>query len=114
MDLIPALDGRGALHIGVLIWGLLAGSAAWAQPAAAAPSELQVSVWAASCMACHGTDGRAEGTGLRLQGFSADQIYRRLLAFKHGEVSSTIMQQHARGYTDAELALIARRFAKTP
>jgi cytochrome c553 len=79
--------------------------------AAVPPSEFQVAVWAASCMACHGTDGKADGTSLALHGRSADELLRALRAYRTGERPATIMHQHARGYSDAELELIARYFA---
>jgi cytochrome subunit of sulfide dehydrogenase len=88
---------------------LLTGAAA-AQPAVAPVSDLQVAVWSSSCMACHGTDGKAEGTGLRIQGLPAADIYKSLLAFKTGSRQGTIMHQHAKGYTDAELQRIAQHF----
>ncbi len=90
------------------------GGAAWAQaaaPAAAAPSALQVAVWAASCMACHGTDGKADGTGLSLHGRSADELFRALRGYRSGERSATVMHQHAKGYAEDELQRIAQYFA---
>ena len=79
--------------------------------AAVPPSEFQVVVWAASCMACHGTDGKADGTSLSLHGRSADELVRALRAYRTGERPATIMHQHARGYSDAELEAIAKHFA---
>lgn len=92
----------------------IAAAATWAglpSQAAVPPSEFQVAVWAASCMACHGTDGKADGTSLSLHGRSADELLRALRAYRTGERPATIMHQHARGYTDAELELIAKYFA---
>lgn len=87
---------------------------ALAQPLAKQPaapvSELQVQLWAASCMACHGTDGKAEGTGLALHGRPAADLYAALLAFKNGTRTGTIMQKHAKGYSDSELQRIAQIF----
>lgn len=85
-------------------------SLALAQPAAAA-ADFQAALWAASCMACHGTDGRAEGTGLTLAGKPEQEVYGLLVAFKEGRRSATIMHQHAKGYSDEELRRIARYFA---
>lgn len=87
---------------------------AWAQtagPAAAAPSELQVAVWAASCMSCHGTDGKADGTSLSLHGRTADDLFRALRAYRNGERAATVMHQHAKGYAEDELQRIAQHFA---
>ena len=75
------------------------------------PTDLQVSVWATSCMACHGPDGRAEGTGLSLHGRSADDLLGKLLGYKAGKLRATMMHQHAKGYSDDELRRIAAYFA---
>ncbi len=83
---------------------------AHAQPAAAPVSDLQAQLWAASCMACHGTDGKAEGTGLNLHGRSAADLYAALLAYRNGGRTGTIMHKHAKGYTEAELQRIAQVF----
>jgi cytochrome c553 len=61
-------------------------------------------------MACHGTDGKADGTSLSLHGRSADELLRALRAYRSGERPATIMHQHARGYSDAELEAIAKHF----
>lgn len=93
---------------------LLAAVAACASATAGAQApqgSLQVSLWAASCMACHGAEGRAEGTGLSLRGRPADQLLSRLLDFKYGRLQATVMHQHAKGYKDEELRLIAEYFA---
>jgi sulfide dehydrogenase cytochrome subunit len=75
-------------------------------------ADFQASLWAASCMACHGTDGKAEGTGLSLGARPADELYGILLAYKTGQRTGTIMQQHAKGYSDEELRRIAQHFAQ--
>lgn len=79
---------------------------------AAGPSPLQVQVWAASCMACHGTDGRAAGAGRAIAGQPAEVLLKSLQDYRDGRRPATVMHQHARGYSDAELALIAQHFAR--
>ncbi|MEQ1536406.1 MAG: class I cytochrome c [Burkholderiaceae bacterium] len=74
--------------------------------------DLQAVVWASSCMACHGTDGKAEGVGLTIGGHKADELYRELLEYKSGKRLGTIMQQHAKGYSDDELKRIALFFSQ--
>jgi cytochrome c553 len=75
------------------------------------PSNMQVSIWASSCMACHGPDGRAEGTGLGIGGRPADDLLGKLLGYKTGNLRATIMHQHTKGYSDDELKRIAEYFS---
>jgi cytochrome c553 len=74
--------------------------------------DMQVVVWASSCMACHGTDGKAEGVGLTIGGHKADELHRELLEYKTGKRIGTIMHQHAKGYSDDELKRIALFFSQ--
>ncbi|MFO1320336.1 MAG: c-type cytochrome [Burkholderiales bacterium] len=69
---------------------------------------------AASCAACHGTNGRASGEIPSLAGVDRETILDRLGAFRTGARSATVMHQHAKGYTEAELGLIADHFAAQP
>ena len=94
-----------------LLWPAAATAQATAQAAAQPPSELQVQLWAASCMACHGPEGRAIGTGLAIGGRPAEELLAKLRGYKSGELPATIMHQHAKGYSDDELARIAAYFA---
>lgn len=96
----------------VLRWVLLfAPALACAQKTTPEP-DLQAAIWAASCMACHGTDGKAEGTGLTIGARPAAELYKLMLEYKNGQRSGTIMHQHAKGYTDQELQRIAQYFSK--
>lgn len=99
-----------------MLAALLLGGVVAAQPAprdgATRGAALQVRQWASSCMACHGTDGRAEGVSLRIAGRPADELAAMLLDFKHGRRRATVMHHHARGYSDEELRRIAEYFAR--
>ncbi len=75
------------------------------------PTPMQVSIWAYSCMACHGPDGRAEGTGLSIAGRPEEDLTAKLLGYKSGKLNATIMHQHTKGYSDDELRAISRFFA---
>ena len=68
---------------------------------------------AATCAACHGTGGRAvvDGGIVGLAGMDREVSLRKLAAFRGGEKSATIMHQIAKGFTDAQLDLIAAYFA---
>ncbi len=101
------------LSAGALLALVLAVNGAQAQqnPGAAAPDR-QARVWAASCNACHGTDGASKGGIPPINGRDADSLYRALIEFKTGQrPAATVMHQHAKGYTDEELQRIARHFA---
>jgi cytochrome c553 len=86
--------------------------------AAAAPAlaqtaqERQTRAWAASCAACHGTDGVSQGGIPTIAGVDRARLLELLLAFKRGERPATVMHQHARGYTDAELERLADFFSR--
>jgi len=97
-----------------LCWGWAwVGTSVLAQPLQGGTgNDFQAALWGASCMACHGTDGRAEGTGLTIGGREADDLYGLMLAYKAGSRTATIMHQHVRGYSDAELKRIAVYFSQ--
>jgi cytochrome c553 len=67
---------------------------------------------AATCFTCHGTDGRSVGgVPPSLAGQGKMSLYQQLRDFKEGKRPGTIMHQHAKGYTDAQLEQIAGYFA---
>jgi len=69
--------------------------------------------WAASCAACHGTNGRSEGEVPPLAGKSKADLLVMLKEFKEGKrKTATIMHQHAKGYSDAQLERIAEFFSQ--
>ena len=73
---------------------------------------LHVRSWAASCAACHGTNGRAEPGMIALAGVPKEITVQKMLDFKAGRVpAATIMHQLAKGYSDEQIAAIAGYFA---
>ncbi len=66
---------------------------------------------AATCANCHGTEGRSAGTVPGLAGVDKTQIVQQMQDFKTGKRASTIMQQLARGFTDAQIEQIAAWFS---
>lgn len=72
----------------------------------------QTRAWAASCAACHGTQGRSLGGIPAINGVDKAQLLQKLLAYKHGELPATVMHQHAKGYSDAELERLADFFSR--
>ena len=79
--------------------------------AAEAPESLHARALAATCTGCHGTNGVSQGAMPTLAGRSRDELLRALTDFKTGARPSTVMQQLAKGYTDAQLEAIASWFA---
>jgi len=72
---------------------------------------LHVRSWAASCAACHGTEGRALPGSESLAGVNKDDIVKKMLDFKAGRKPATIMHQLAKGYSDEQIVAIAGYFA---
>jgi cytochrome c553 len=67
---------------------------------------------AATCFTCHGTDGRSVGNvPPSLAGQDRNYLLQQMQDFKAGKRPATIMHQHAKGYTDQQLELIAGYFA---
>jgi len=95
-----------AILIGAGCMAALLNAPAWAQDPNAARS------LAATCFTCHGPDGRSVG-GIPpgLAGRDKAELLQTLKDFKDGKRPATIMHQHAKGYTDAQLDAIAGYFA---
>ncbi|MFO6419550.1 c-type cytochrome [Hylemonella sp. W303a] len=76
--------------------------------------DMQARVWAASCAACHGTNGAGGATPGAIPVIAGQDravLLQKLLAYKKGELQATVMHQHAKGYSDAELERLAAFFA---
>lgn len=97
-----------ALRVGIpaiLLTGALSPFAALAQDTHLARN------LAATCASCHGTNGQALGDMKPLAGMPAQQIMAAFAEFKRGARTATVMHQIARGYTEAQIGLIAGYFA---
>ncbi|PKO36138.1 MAG: cytochrome C [Betaproteobacteria bacterium HGW-Betaproteobacteria-6] len=68
---------------------------------------------AATCANCHGTNGNAvKGSGMDvLAGMEKAKILQKLADFRSGDKPASIMHQISKGYTEAQLDLIAGYFA---
>jgi sulfide dehydrogenase cytochrome subunit len=66
---------------------------------------------ASNCYQCHGTNGN--GGFERLAGMSASEIIGEMREMRT-ENPPEMMDVHARGYTDAQIKLIADYFSKLP
>lgn len=68
---------------------------------------------AATCANCHGTDGRAvQGSSVgSLAGMDKSYLVDQMKAFKSGARPATVMHQLSKGYSDAQIEVIASYFA---
>ena len=82
---------------------------AWAQNA----QPLSSQSLAATCAACHGTQGRAiEGAAVPgLAGLPAAYMSEQMKGFKSGARPATVMHQIAKGYSEAQIEQLAAYFA---
>lgn len=85
-----------------------------AQAASAAEEQLRVQSLAATCAACHGTNGvLPNGSVLSsLSYLTPDYIKTNMQWFKNGQRPATVMHQIAKGYTDEQIELIANYLGK--
>lgn len=97
----------GAAHD--VLAALTLGFAPLAVQAAPPPGQLL----AAQCAQCHGTNGQAVSGFESIRGKSASDMFKTLVEMKN-RPAETIMDRQARGYTDAQLRLIAEYLAKLP
>ncbi len=67
---------------------------------------------AAACANCHGTDGRSRGAIPAIAGQDKAYLVQQLKDFRDGKRPSTIMQQLAKGYTDAPIEAAAAYLAR--
>lgn len=69
---------------------------------------------AQGCLGCHGPDGSGAGAVPPIAGRDPGEMRAMLRAFRNGERPATIMDRIVRGYTEAELAILADHFAGRP
>ena len=92
---------------------LISAGAAQAQ-AASSSNDFQARAWAASCAACHGTGGKSNSAIPSINGQDKQVLLTKLLAYKRDQLPATVMHQHAKGYSDAELERLADHFSRQP
>ena len=94
---------------------LVAAWAAFTLPLASSQTkdELYIASVSATCATCHGTLGKgADGSAVvSLAGMPAANIILQMKAFKDGTRPATVMHQLSKGYSEAQVAMIASYFA---
>ena len=71
----------------------------------------QAELLAVGCFSCHGKEGMGSKRIPKLSKLSKQDISEGLYGFKTGEEKSTIMERHAKAYTDKEIELLAIYFS---
>ncbi len=107
---LPALV-LGVTCLNAVPLAATAAEAPAAGPPTAPPSPAAVVNMVNNCFSCHGTDGRSPGAIPSLTGKNTEQALLMLKEYKSGQLASTVMNRHAKGYTDAELEAIAKYIA---
>lgn len=99
------------MRLGIFTSALAAGTLV---APAAAQSTFDVTVLAASCANCHGPGGRSPGSIPSIGGRPESILLDQLRAFSSDTppAGTTIMNRLAKGYTDEELAALARHFSQ--
>ncbi len=67
---------------------------------------------AASCAACHGSNGNSADILPSLAGLDASYFVTQMLGFKDGSRAATVMHHHAKGLNIDEINLLAVYFAQ--
>src|SRR6266852_3438795 len=95
---------RDGVKIPTLIFVLFAGSVT------AAPITPDTRTMASTCAACHGTNGQSAGGIPTLAGLPKSYFIKQMQDFKSGARAATVMNRHAKGYSDAQIEQLAEYF----
>lgn len=79
-----------------------------------AGADAHIRTLAASCAACHGTDGNSVGGTPVLAGLERNHFVLQMQAFRSGARTSTVMHHHAQGLLPVEIEQLADYFAAQP
>ncbi len=94
------------IRVGFLLVVLII--AGWSPPLLAkeTPELSRGALLAMSCFACHRQAGQTPGQIPHIHGLPADLLVLQMQSFRQGR-PATVMDRHAKGYTDEELRLMA-------
>lgn len=67
---------------------------------------------AANCTGCHGPSGNSSGAIPTIAGLERAYIATAMQEFKAGTRQATVMHQHAKGYSDQDIEILAEYFSK--
>ncbi len=81
---------------------------------ALAGADAHIRTLAASCAACHGTNGNSTGGTPVLAGLERNHFVMQMQQFRSGARASTVMHHHARGLTELEIEQLADYFSAQP
>ena len=81
-------------------------------PADLINDSIHIRTLAASCAACHGSNGNAAASSAVLAGLDANYFSTQMLAFKDGSRSATVMHHHAKGLNVNEINQLAVYFSQ--
>jgi cytochrome subunit of sulfide dehydrogenase len=98
--------------IGTLIIASLAQAAEVISSVESHSNSPHIRTLAASCAACHGSNGNALQGNAVLAGKDGAKFTAKMLAFKDGSATATVMHHHAKGLNVDEINLLADYFAK--
>ena len=95
-------------------YALLAGGLALSSVAAAGGMATG-SMLGNTCAGCHGTNGHSVGPASpSIAGLNEEYFVDKMKAYKEGTHHSTIMGRIAKGYSDEEIAALAKHFSSQP
>lgn len=78
------------------------------------PASSHIRTLAATCAACHGTNGNSVNIVPSLAAMPVAHFMQKMQGFRDGTVSSTVMHQHAAGLTVSEIEQLAQYFSQQP
>jgi sulfide dehydrogenase cytochrome subunit len=91
---------------------LVAGALGFAAMPIALAAAADAPPGAASCTGCHPASAGVDSPLTPLAGRNAADLVRQMQTFRSGEVPTTVMDQIAKGFSDAEVQAIAAWYAE--
>ena len=100
-------------NLSPVLIAVILGCGVFARAQAQDKEALYLTGLAATCANCHGTNGKAvDGSSVAgLAGLDKSYTVTQMKAFKAGTRPATVMHQISKGYSDAQIELLAGYFA---